>query len=348
MPACRIWAAYNPHMLQWLEPSRDEVEQFKKDLFKTLARQSRYETVRAKFVYFPARFTQRLTMDLGDEMSQTLDSVDQFQGHPIINPYFDITRTAPAPGLDGDSVWPGSRDQFDGNLYWLDFSQFRINPYFEALLDNLGRTTRGRYEISLSTTESPHILFGSTATQRQGLLQYIGDMYLTQPPCTVVGLYHSRDNRFEDNDVRAADIRLIRRIHNPEGIRVGQILSALAHSVPEVLSNWRSRVDELEERVSNGHWTEDFWNVPNSPSITLLLDNVSMLSDSTDDRDWRHLVDNDEVGDLPDPPSLCAHVTRPAYLISTPFRDKRQEEWMPREMFEPMKSEIRGPINWNR
>jgi len=42
------------------------------------------------------------------------------------------------------------------------------------------------------------------------------------------------------------------------------------------------------------------------------------------------------------------HITRVAYLASAPFRATREGEWIPKELFEPMKSETgRHPINWD-
>lgn len=125
--------------------------------------------VRGKVLYFPARHAQ-LT-DLPDGTADTLDQMDikqRTKHHEHVPP---IPRSA--------------------NVYWLDVSQLDMNPYLRAILEREHSLTQrlGRWEVKLRSSVSKENLIFDTFSSSWALLDAIGPMHITQPPCRAIGIY---------------------------------------------------------------------------------------------------------------------------------------------------------------
>ena len=67
------------------------------------------------------------------------------------------------------------------------------------------------------------------------LLQLIRPMFVTQPPCRVIGMYHYRKTTSPLTDMEHYEYSnktLLTRVHNDEGIRVGDIVDACMKHAP--------------------------------------------------------------------------------------------------------------------
>ena len=134
-------------------------------------------------------------------------------------------------------------------------------------------------------------------------------MFFTQPPCKTLGIYHHRYDKRKTHDwARASSkLELLGRIHNPEGLRVNEILSAFGQYSPIVLRTWIYRAHRLREQVAWGHWIDDIWCVPGALKLVPLLDNCAMKTEG-DGLDYGF------------------HISRRAYLAAEGCRAERQGE----------------------
>jgi hypothetical protein len=219
------------------------------------------------------------------------------------------------------------------------------------------------------------MLVDSTKYSR-GLVRSLGSMLVTQPPCKVLGIYHSQDSKLDrdfpywSNSDRTSTVKLLARIRNDKGVRIDQMFAILDEHAATVLESWTSRAEKLANHANDGHWQEDIWHVPGTPRFTLLLDSAAMGDDGLDDysdaalikadmdavdlasrdlatfhqRDWHSVTESWVVTTR----ILDGHITRHCYLFADAWRKERQREWLPEALIdEPMVSSIRHPINWD-
>ena len=73
-------------------------------------------------------------------------------------------------------------------------------------------------------------------------------MLLTEPPCKALGIYvmHSE----------TPPLKLVERVWNPHGIRVGQFLLALEAYVDKSIARWKRMVERDLARIKESHWTQ--------------------------------------------------------------------------------------------
>ena len=338
----------------WIAPTQQELDAFSHIVSQTMQRVERgcaprdkwpQEHVNKKILYFPARYTQ--APSLPPAFSTVLDHLDDAQHAAITSTYYMIQDQ------------PTSRNP---DRYWLDFSQFDLNPHFTALFPSRLSCVSGRIEIGLrqcNSHETAHVL---DPLFSRGLTDFLGSMFLTQPPCQVVGIYHCANTTLGYRGYRehceTSKKELLVRLRNDEGVKVGQVLAALIKYAPRVLSAWLAQAASLKAKVSSGHWQEDIWRVPGSPRFVMLLDSKTMRQDWVNDRAHQERVlraaylepsteAHEAVEAISMPLSVCGHVTRPQYLIADAFREDRQTEWVPKELIEPASSSIRHPVNWD-
>jgi hypothetical protein len=329
-----------------IQPSMEELEKFQSDAPDVIQslRDGSMATglmMLPKFGYLPARWRQ-LVDGPGDLLSG-LEDFDQFQDRYFRYNYQIMHRTVPIP--------PSPHFQ------WLDLSQFKLSTFFVHLFgqrlkhDRSDKST-GKCEMDSNPLALPVNLLIDHNIVSSRLIVLMDSMFVTQPPCQVIGVYHSRDNsspgveRMGCFNSLVSNLELLGRVRNDEGIRVREFITALKSYAPRVLSAWTERVKQLQSKVATGHWTDDIWNVPGQPRITLLLDNAAMLSDSFDNREFmRGPADPWRNANTILQSTFCGHITRPFLLLADDFRDIRQGEWMPEELMEPTKSTVRAAIN---
>ncbi|KAF2109947.1 hypothetical protein BDV96DRAFT_554145 [Lophiotrema nucula] len=124
------------------------------------------------------------------------------------------------------------------------------------------------------------------------------------------------------------ELRLLARVSDPQGVKIGAIVEAMRRCVPKVTSQWCVETKELIEKVSASHWLDDIWRGhPGFPKLYILLDNERME------------IEGANAG---------FHSTRAAYLSAEGCRVDREGGWIPRELMEPAQTEtVRGPLNWD-
>lgn len=158
-----------------------------------------------------------------------------------------------------------------------------------------------------------------------------------------------------------ASYKLCKRIRNPDGIRVSDLIDALNECAPIVLQTWGEQAKRLHEEVQIAHWIDDIWKLPASPQFRIYLDNTEMSDKEIRDAepipseaytlaDDVHWYNMDQAAKRTAHATMeyAAHITRAAYMAAEPLRREREGKWIPEELFEPMKSETgRHPIDWN-
>ena len=300
-----------------LQPGDEDAAQFGRHVARLLDMRKGF-----KYIYFPAYFAQ--SPGLPDTVAHILNDLDVSQR--------DYCR---------DHVLSVSRD---ADLYWLDLSQFRINPYFESLFsDSCFRQHLGRWEINLRSEATFRTLLVDASASNALLLEAIKSMQVVYPPCKSLGVYHFDPGMLSWRGIYV----FIRRLRRDDGIRIGDLVEALQEAVPIIHSTWMQRAEQLRERVKQGHWIDDFWKIPGTPRFRIHLDRCDMTDEYLPEKfpqEWWNAPEAAVVEQF----GSAAHITRDAYMCAGSFRAAREREWIPEELFEPMKSETeRAPINWN-
>jgi hypothetical protein len=291
--------------LPWLQPEAEVLKAFEQEFCDLESRNSLRAT------YFPAVLTQVSSVAI----QYYQDGLDHAKKD------WEDLRIGRVP----TSHEPASK------AVWLDLSQFRLNPYLSIAFGDRMAVRRGRCEIALRPSKL-HPIHG-TSRLPASFLAFIGNMLVCQPPCKTLGLYHYCPRQSEvylydseDSEDRSQSfLKLLLRIHDDQGIRVEQLLTALNHSCPAVLESWLEQAEELKSHIPGTHWIDDIWGLPGAPKIFIYLDN-SQMKDGVN-KNW--------------------HITREAYVSANGFREEREREWVPKELIEPSESTTgRSPINW--
>ncbi|KAI4642946.1 hypothetical protein J4E93_007015 [Alternaria ventricosa] len=304
-----------------LQPGAEDTAQFGLHVARRLDVRSNAEGF--KYIYFPAYFAQ--SPGLPDTVAHMLNDLDVSQR--------DYSR------IQVSSV---SRD---AELYWLDLSQFRINSYFESLFsDGCFRQHLGRWEISLRPRATSHTLLVDASASNALLLEAIKSMQIAYPPCKSLGIYHFDPGTLSWRGTYA----FLRRLRREDGIRIGDLVEALQEAAPTMHSKWMQRAGQLREQVKQGHWIDDLWKIPGAPRFQIHLDRCDMTDEYSPKKFPQGWMNAPEEAAVLAQLGSAAHITRDAYICAGPFRAAREREWIPEELFEPMKSETeRSPINWN-
>ena len=306
-----------------LRPSTDEVAQF--GLHMTRIRDKPCDSRVRRFFYFPAYFAQ--SPDLPDALAQWLNELDVAQRVDAYSRVLSVSR--------------------DADLYWLDLSQFRTNPYFELLFSEETRFKHhlGRWEISLREEATSDSLLIDNSTSSQLLLQAVGSMQVVYPPCKSLGIYY-----FDHGELNPlGKHRLLRRLRRENGIRVMDLVRALHELAPVLLSTWMRHAELLRDQIKDAHWIDDLWKIPGTPRFRICLDSTDMSDDYSLENLPRPLFVSRELAAVDRQLGIDAHITRKVYMVAEQFKGTREGEWLPKELFEPMKSETdRHPIEWNR
>jgi len=239
-------------------------------------------------------------------------------------------------------VWSVSRDE---DLYWLDLSQFRTNPYFELLFsEDRFQRRLDRWEISLRAEATSNSLLIDKSAPNQVLLQAIRSMQIVHPPCKSLGIYCYEPGMLSQWGTHT----LWRRLRRDDGIRIGDLVGVLQDGAPALLSSWLEHAEKLRERINDAHWIDDLWRLPGTSRFRVYLDSTDMSDEQPSEDSIRSMTRSREVGAVAAQLGYLSHITRMAYMSAEPFRATREGEWVPKELFEPMKSETeRHPIDWN-
>jgi len=176
---------------------------------------------------------------------------------PAPSPYFParISQARNIPQLYYDKIrncyehirhsLPGMLPQF-GSPCWLDLSQFNFNPYFLQLFPERVRLHLGRCEIILGPCSSEQRIYKRPLPQT-AFDELISSMFLTEPPCKAVGIYLPRRS--------APVLRLVAKIRDAGGIRVGQVLRTLEQNADDALTCWKDGVKDLRRNIEGRDWT---------------------------------------------------------------------------------------------
>ncbi|KAI4710739.1 hypothetical protein J4E89_004329 [Alternaria sp. Ai002NY15] len=310
-----------------LPPTSEEMKRFELDVERIYDSWGKSKDRRA--YYFPAKCAQR--RDLPSHLSKILNHVDTSQ---------------PSEAFPWNHNVRISRET---DIYWLDLSQFEVNPYLEALFaeEHQSKHLLGRWEICLrKAASSLETLLLNSSLSSKALLDAIGSMHVTHPPCRALGIYHHDFSRRTPCGSNA----LLTRVRNDHGIRVDEFMDALQNSLPAIRDTWLMNADQLVEEIQQAHWIDDIWTIPGVPTIRVYLDNVDMLDErnvinpvpSSDEFLAYYHARGRVLG-------LSSHITRAAQMDAEPFRRSREKAWISEDLIEPAESTTgRHPINWHR
>lgn len=218
-----------------------------------------------KVLYFPARFTE--CENLSPTCRALLENFYAEQSHHV---------NSTISGINPDGM------QSLQSRHRLDFSQCRLNPYFGALFDSRLKTPSGRVEITLrKNVPVESALLRDLATA--DVVSTLRSMFLTQPPCTSVGIYRNAYTSIHVSDyahlAESTGKELVVRLNDADGIKLGQVIDALLQHASGLLEAWVERAKDLSDMVLTRHWQEDMWRVPGAPTFILMLDNTAMGQD---------------------------------------------------------------------
>jgi len=205
--------------LSWLQPTEQEIIDIEHAILSLRQGTPQGPATTTAFIpapspYFPARISQAR-------------NIPRLYYNKIRNCYEHIRYSL-----------PGMLPQF-GSPCWLDLSQFNFNPYFLELFSERVRLHLGRCEIILGPCSSEQRVYKRPLPQT-AFDELISSMFLTEPPCKAVGIYLPRR--------RAPVLRLVAKIRDAGGIRVGQVLRTLEQNADDALSCWKNGVKSIEGR----------------------------------------------------------------------------------------------------
>jgi hypothetical protein len=286
------------------------------------------EACTSKYLYFPARFTQ--IRGLPDTISHALQDLEIGQRNWSYHPH----RFPVIPKT---------------NLCWLDLTQLLINPYLELLFSEENRILHrlGRWDMSLRPAATPHTLLLDASNSQKSLVQAIGPMQVTYPPCWSLGIYYYEPSVVATWGTHA----LLRRVRRDNGIRIADLLEALEATAPELMSRWMVNAEELREKVKEAHWIDDLWKIPGTPRFRIYLDRADMSDEkvhvdsclSTD-----AAISSTAITAAEATLGYPVHTTRTAYMSVERFRRSREREWVSDDLIEPAESTTgRHLINFN-
>jgi hypothetical protein len=204
----------------------------------------------------------------------------------------------------------------------------------------------GRWDMSLRPAATPHTLLLDASDSQISLVQAIGPMQVTYPPCRSLGIYY-----YEPSVVATWGIHaLLKRVRRDDGIRIADLLEVL-EATPELMSRWMVNAEELREMVKEAHWIDDLWKIPGTPRFRIYLDRADMSDEkvhadsclSTD-----AAISSTAITAAEATLGYPAHTTRTAYMSAERFRRSREREWVSDDLIEPAESTTgRHPINFN-
>jgi len=233
------------------------------------------------------------------------------------------------------------------DIHWLDLSQVEINPYLDALFaeEHQSKQHLGRWEICLRPEATPQTLLLNSFLSNTVLLDALGTMHVTTPPCKALGIYY--DDLWKTTGY--GHNTLLIRIRNDQGVRISELIAALKRFAPVVLEAWLKDTEWLVGEIQKAHWIDDIWRIPSAPAIRIFLDSAQMPDESH------------SLGPSPSPDEQCAyhdsrprvlgfssHITRAALMNVEPCRRSREKAWISEDLIEPAQSTTgRHPINWD-
>ena len=307
-----------------LQPSSEEMRDFEANFDSTYKRWCKARV--GWSLYLPAKCAQR--RDLPSSLAETLNHLDWSQRDDAFRTTYSVSR--------------------ETDIYWLDLSQLEINPYLEALFaeEHQSKHRLGRWEICLrKAASSPQTLLLNSFLSSKALLNAIGSMHVTSPPCRALGIYH---NDIWETHMNGSNT-LLTRIRNDQGVRISELLEALRQVAPIVLEAWFKSTEWLVKEIPQAHWIDNLWRVSGAPTVRIFLDNVDMSDDVHTINSSASLEELDAWrAASPLVLGLSSHITRAAQMNAEPLRRTREKEWISEDLIEPAESTTgRYHINWN-
>jgi hypothetical protein len=179
--------------LQWLIPSAEELAKFDSDLADAQPMVDDMPATRFEMAppYFSARLTEALK--LSEDISTRFKTFDWFQQDYHYNGKALMARNALAEGRDVNpylptrAILPLLGISSTHSPQWFDFSQFKLNPYFEAFFGDRISLKNGRFDVALR--KSIHMPLYDKNLIPDDILALLGSMHITQPPIKQVSLY---------------------------------------------------------------------------------------------------------------------------------------------------------------
>jgi len=166
-------------------------------------------------------------------------------------------------------IWDGPILRADGPC-WMDLSQFQVNPYFVDLLGDSLQLSQGSWAITIKPHLEHHLSNHALINGRNN----VHDMFLTSPPCKVLGIYAlSMGNTL---------LQLVSRIRRVDGIRIEDLLPQIRQHISTAIEHWRDSSQPMRQRIAEGRWTRfssshnkgQAWSRPGLPKLLVFLESA--------------------------------------------------------------------------
>lgn len=136
-----------------------------------------------------------------------------------------------------------------GGPRWTDLSQFQINPYFLDQLEDCLQLTHGSFVVTIEPRLQHDLRDRALPT---GLEQLVDTMFLTSPPCKVLGIYALSP---ESARPSPEGLHSVKRLHRANGIRVGDLLRQIRQLMPTAIRRWRDNSRTIHQHIEREDWT---------------------------------------------------------------------------------------------
>lgn len=194
---------------------------------------------------------------------------------------------------------------------WRDFTQFKMNPYFQTVFVRQLTESVGVYEFKFQPLDRIENLVFGTTPYLGAFRGLVGPMQLIQPPCKAIELrvqvpfQHPDTTRDFGFPLSTYDsMGTIVHVLNSSGITCEQLCKALEECAEMVLWHWRICADQFRENVLGlEHYTNGIWTLRGRPTIYIVLSDIR-------------------------PRTLNV----PSSTINMPSIIDRQLEWIPKEL----------------
>ncbi|KAF2120553.1 hypothetical protein BDV96DRAFT_683009 [Lophiotrema nucula] len=290
----------------WSKPMNKEIEELSDKLTTALDFLNDLDEP-DEVVFVPAKYTE--SKDVSSERSAQIRMFVNDQ-HELLSTSLQATRRLlKASGEDYSGIRPLLARPRPLIPRWLDWTQFRLNPCFEALFDRRLEAVNGRYEIDLRPDSRVSRILTNRYIFNQAIKSEVGPMYITHPPCKSVTVCEYREGQLHS---------LVRK-NCMQGIRVRDLLRELEEQAPEVLKLWIQHARDMRARFEKDPKDQDLWNMPGAPRLVVCLGNLSTESHSY----WRptkiHMAEEQHLW-------MTVHSIKPLQA--------RRLEWISEEMVE--------------
>jgi hypothetical protein len=156
---------------------------------------------------------------------------------------------------------------------WEDFTQFRLNPFLHAIFRENLSLNMGVYELKLQSLHCSHDFVFSTIANFEALVDLIGPMHVTQPPCKAIEVcIETLSPRYDR--MRTHSNGSYKKVHvsNLEGVTCAQLLGAFEKSARRTLWHWHFSACQTKTKIWRmDEFTDAVLRIHGAPTLPFQL-----------------------------------------------------------------------------